>query len=74
MSLKKIPSLGIFLAMTGGALTPLWAGTCALCREVLRLGGSAGLIKGYYWSIILLVTMPLVILTVGLRYAWRRYH
>lgn len=53
--------------------SPLWAGTCSLCRETLRQGGSANLIKGIYWSILLILTVPLVVLAIGLRYAWRQY-
>lgn len=47
------------------------AGTCALCRQALVSGGSAGLIQGFYWSIILIAGVPLVIIaTVGI-VAWR---
>lgn len=50
-----------------------WAGTCALCREVLRSGGSPNLIRGYYWSIVLIVSVPLIIIGVLFRFAFRAY-
>jgi hypothetical protein len=54
--------------------SPLWAGTCSLCRETLRLGGNLNLIRGYYWSIILLVSIPLIVIGFGVRYSWRKYN
>lgn len=63
----------LFIALLMSAPPSLWAGTCALCREALRSGGSPGLIKGFYWSIILLVSIPLVVLGVGLRFVWKQY-
>jgi hypothetical protein len=64
-----------FLSAGGffGFLAEGQAGTCALCREVLRSGGNVNLIKGYYWSIILIVLVPLILLGIGIRYALRRY-
>lgn len=62
-------SVGSLLA----SLPPAQAGTCALCREILRSGGNAGLIKGYYWSIVLIVAVPLVVIGLGWRYARRLY-
>ncbi len=61
------------IAFAAGVGSPAWAGTCSLCRETLRMGASTELIKGYYWSIVILVAIPLVILATGLRFAWRRY-
>lgn len=71
--MKKISFIGWLsgIAAEGGWA---WAGTCSLCREVLDQGGSQRLVKGYYWSILLLVGLPLLILMVGARYAWRRYN
>lgn len=51
-------ALAIWLYAEGGA----WA-QCALCRESLKSGGSAGLIQGFYWSVVLLLTVPALILT-----------
>jgi len=51
-------ALVIWLCAEGGA----WA-QCALCRESLKSGGSSGLIQGFYWSIVLLLTVPALILT-----------
>ncbi len=52
----------------------LFAGTCAMCRQNLESGGSAGLVKGIYWSIVVILGVPLVILALGVRYAWRHYN
>ncbi len=73
--MTKTPNsiLTLALSMLTTAVPTASAGTCALCREVLRSGGNLGLIKGYYWSIVLIVSVPLVFLTLGIRYAWRRY-
>ena len=53
---------------------PTASAQCALCKQALESGGSAGLINGFYWSIILLVSVPtLLVLGVGLSLhrAWR---
>lgn len=50
-----------------------WAGTCSLCREALQEGGSAGLIKGIYWSILFILVVPLVVIALGVRYASKHY-
>lgn len=34
---------------------------CALCRQTLKSGGSEGLIRGFYWSIVLIGAIPLLI-------------
>jgi hypothetical protein len=73
MTLKRLLLGSIFFGWLEGVPPEAWAGTCALCREVLRQGVNGNLIKGYYWSIIVLVGVPLVILYKGIRYAWRRY-
>lgn len=38
-----------------------FAGTCALCRQALAMGGNQGLIQGFYWSIVLIAGMPVLI-------------
>jgi hypothetical protein len=38
----------------------IWA-QCALCKQALASGGQEGLIVGFKWSIVLLVSMPLVL-------------
>ncbi|MFN0118467.1 MAG: hypothetical protein ACKVQC_09285 [Elusimicrobiota bacterium] len=43
----------------------LFSGTCPMCRDTLASGGSTGLISGFYWSIILIVSVPLVFFAVG---------
>lgn len=45
-------------------------GLCALCRETLASGGNAGLVKGFYWSIVLIAGVPLVIMAVA-AVVWR---
>ena len=44
-----------------------WA-LCPMCRKALE-EGNAGLIQGFYWSIILLVSLPLIVFIV----VWRVY-
>jgi hypothetical protein len=46
---------------------------CSLCREALRAAGSARLIEGYYWSIVVIGIVPLVVLSVAFYYAYRAY-
>ncbi len=52
---------------------PVFAGTCALCRQALASGGNAGLIQGFYWSILLIAGMPLIIMGVVAVVGWRRW-
>jgi hypothetical protein len=54
-----------------GFSSPAWAGTCALCRQALASGGNEGLIRGFYWSILLIAGMPLAILGVIAMRVWR---
>jgi hypothetical protein len=35
---------------------------CALCRESLAKGGSDGLVRGFYWSIVLITSVPFLLL------------
>lgn len=65
-------ALLLSLFMAAGVSAPAWAGTCSLCRETLESGG-AGLIRGFYLSIVLIVTLPLIFLFFLARYAWRAY-
>ena len=39
---------------------PLLAQGCALCRTALEQDGGAGLVQGFYMSILLLVSLPLL--------------
>lgn len=71
MTKKKI---GVFICFLASGSSMVLAGTCSLCREALATGGSRGLIRGYFWSIVLLVVVHLLILSVGVRYAWKRYN
>lgn len=61
------------LALLAGSATTAWAGTCALCRQALASGGSAGLVKGFYWSILLMTSVPLALLVAGSLLLWRRW-
>lgn len=49
-----------------------WA-MCSLCRESLKQSGKEGLITGFYWSIVLLVSIPLCVLVWAIRQGARRY-
>lgn len=54
-----------FLALavgTGTMLGPGDAGAqCALCRQALESGGQEGLVDGLFWSILLLMGTPTVL-------------
>lgn len=41
-----------------------FAGLCPLCRQALEQGGNEGLVKGFYWSILLIAGIPLLIFSV----------
>jgi ABC-type thiamin/hydroxymethylpyrimidine transport system permease subunit len=60
------------LVLVSGAAASATAGTCSLCRETLASGGS-GLIRGFYLSIILIVSISLIFLGGLARYLWRAY-
>ena len=49
--------------MAPAALVPVLAQGCALCRTALEQDGGPGLVQGFYMSILLLVSLP--ILMVG---------
>lgn len=61
--------LGLFAAPA-----PAHAGLCALCRKTLEQSGNTGLIHGFYWSILLIGSIPLLVLLIGggwlLRHLW----
>lgn len=48
-----------------------FAGMCPLCRQTLAMGGSEGLIQGFYWSILLIAGMPILILIFAAFYSYR---
>ena len=48
------------------------AGTCALCRQALASGGNPGLIRGFYWSILLIAGVPLILMSVAAVAVWRQ--
>ena len=52
---------GWLLAASYGLLTAQTAWACALCKELLG-NIQSQLAKGYFWSIILLVSMPFLII------------
>ncbi len=60
------PMLSVLLAAPSAH-----AGMCALCREALSQGGSPRLIQGFYWSILLIGSVPLVILLAAGAFIWR---
>lgn len=49
----------------------IWAGLCPLCREALVASSNEGLIQGFYLSILLLVSTPLVLVTAFLLFLYR---
>lgn len=52
---------------------PAYAGTCALCRQALASGGNEGLIRGFYFSILLVAGMPLLIFAIVAVRGWRAW-
>ena len=66
-------SVTAFLFGTGllWAASPSFASTCALCRQALASGGNPGLIRGFYWSIVLIAGMPLVLMGAAGFLVWR---
>lgn len=60
-----------FLAAELWGASPVFAGTCALCRQALASGGNEGLIRGFYLSILLIAGMPLLILAGVAALIWR---
>lgn len=48
-----------------------FAGMCPLCRQTLAMGGSEGLIQGFYWSILLIAGMPVLIFAFVFFYGHR---
>jgi len=63
-----LPALAAVLAAYPSAAS---AGTCALCRQALASGGRAGLIQGFYWSILLIAGVPLLIMGIVGIAVWR---
>ncbi|MBI3322989.1 MAG: hypothetical protein HYZ95_00820 [Candidatus Omnitrophica bacterium] len=61
---------GFLVAELCGDL-PAFAGTCALCREALSSGAGEGLIRGFYFSILLIAGMPLLIFAAAAVLVWR---
>lgn len=61
-SCLRVMPVGLILWLS--AVSPARAGMCALCREALSSGGSPGLVRGLYWSILLIASMPLFIAAV----------
>ena len=46
---------------------------CPLCHETLARAGSLGLIKGFYWSILLIAGIPLLIMGIAGWAIWRQH-
>lgn len=44
---------------------------CPLCRLALSSGGNPRLVEGFYWSIALMVSVPLIIMGVVGFLVWR---
>jgi hypothetical protein len=43
------------------ASAPAFAQGCANCRQALEQNGEAGVVRGIFWSIVLLVTLPVLL-------------
>lgn len=69
--MKPAAKLSIPMLLLLGVPEQAWAGTCALCRQALASGGNQGLIRGFYWSILLIAGVPLLILGMVGWLAWR---
>lgn len=63
-------ALGLLLA--GGWAPVAQAGMCALCRQALASGGNGGLIRGFYWSILLIAGVPLALMGALGILVWRQ--
>ncbi len=50
-----------------------WA-MCSLCRETLRQTGKEGLLNGFYWSILLIGSIPLFVIAFGVYKSIRIYN
>ncbi len=46
--------------MDAAALVPVLAQGCAMCKTALEQDGGPGLVQGFYLSMILLVSLPLL--------------
>jgi len=57
--------LAFSLSFFGLQIDSLIAGPCAMCKNSLALGGSSGLLMGFYWSILLIAGVPAVILSIA---------
>lgn len=61
---------GSRLAIAAAVMANVWisrtaeAGLCSMCRQTLQMGGSPGLIKGFFWSVLLIGGVPLLLLAV----------
>lgn len=58
-------TLGLLVAALFSFLPSVDAGLCALCKKALEESGNAGLIHGFYWSILLIGGVPLVLMATG---------
>lgn len=70
LPLKRLTPFVLLMFLAPAAV---FAGTCALCREALQSGGSPGLIQGFYWSILLIASVPLIIMAIASRFIWRAW-
>ncbi len=64
--MRRLPLLLVLLAAVLALAAPDALAQCALCKENLRKGGDARLIQGFYISILMLLSAPVVLFaTIG---------
>ena len=56
--MKSRIAIFLLIAMALACHPTLVCAQCAMCKRSLETGGSAGLLEGFYWSIVLMLTVP----------------
>ncbi|GEM_PF-4752113 len=60
--MKRLIGFFYFLVVSELLFTsPAYAGLCALCRRTLEMTNNAGLIKGFFLSVLVIAGVPLLI-------------
>jgi heme/copper-type cytochrome/quinol oxidase subunit 2 len=67
-------SLAILLVTAVALLLPAVLSACPLCKDALdnTPGGSAGLGRGFYWSILLMIAVPWTAVGTVAFLIWRK--
>lgn len=64
----RLAAAAALLALSAG---PALAQGCAMCRKNLEQNGGEGLLRGFYWSILLLVSLPILMTGTFAFLFWR---